>query len=298
VGRVGPEGVAMRRLVTSLFLLVLCVVPTRSEVSVNPHGERPNLIIFGSITDDPNPLGLWSALRPVPDEGILNSDGDQRGDGRPDTAIDPTTGNPVVVWAYNLGTDYEIALARWTGSEWGSPRFLSAGPENDLDPRLFIRPGGFVHVVWWQDGPTPEVVLMNGMLGLDPWGPPITVTAGGETGRRPSVAVFDDKLHVAFERDSTVAGMAQDVVVAQQQTNGTFAFQVVASTTRSGPLDVVFHVGDDTVWLDWKQSDNEMGWAELEASGWTSPDPQTWPDDSWIGTEDTRALIRAMAAAP
>ena len=40
----------------------------------------------------------------------LNPDGYARGDGRPHLALHPSTSQPMVVWAYWAGTDYDIAF--------------------------------------------------------------------------------------------------------------------------------------------------------------------------------------------
>ena len=62
------------------------------------------------------------------------------------------------------------------------------------------------------------------------------MTAGSETGRRPSVTIFDGKLSVDYEWDSTSPGMAQDIVVA--------TLQPASRMERAAPgLSVVLIIG-------------------------------------------------------
>ncbi len=266
-----------------------------AEISVDPTGT----IILGTIIEGPDPVGIWIQYRPVGANQVLNPSGDARGDGRPDivfkTVVDD--GDPVGTWAYNAGTDHDIAFSEWDGTAWTAIEFLTSSTSDEVDPRVFVDIDGTVHVAWWVAG-TEKVYVATRPAGTTMWDPPVLVTGGSETGRRPSVSVFAGELKVTYERTSSVGGMAQDVVVATKQGNGSFVLELVGSTVRTDPLDIMAHVADGHLWLDWKHEASEFGCAEYVGSSWTAIVPEPWPDPSWVGVEEVRKMIRKEVLAP
>jgi hypothetical protein len=275
------------RLLAAWFCWTLCST-VGAEVAVGPSGT----VVLGIITEDPNPIGVWLQYRPVPSEQVLNADGHLRGDGPPDLAWKADS-RPAAVWAYNAGSDFDIAFAEWDGAAWTATEFLTTSTQDERNPRLFIESDGTMHVVWWTQG--EEVYLSTRGAGSSVWDGPVPVTTGGETGRRPAVAVSGGELFVAYECPSAAAGMLQDVRAAMRQPNGTFNFETVGSTLRTGPLDVVLHAEQGHVWADWKHEVDEFGFAERVAGdGWSDGAAQPWTDPSWVGVEGTRRVIRSL----
>lgn len=272
----------------ALLLAFGALGAVRAEVSVDRRGAYVQILVMAGITDDPNPVGVWLQYRPIAQSEVLNASGDSRQDGRPDLSNLPD-GRPVAVWAYNAGTDHDVALAEWTGTAWGPVEFLTVSGANDLDPRIFVEPDGAVHVVWWTEGPPTRVFLLTRPAATSLWEGPIEVISGA---RRPSVAVLDDVLRVSYERDSAVPGMVQDVVVARREPGGGFATDFVESTTRFDRLDPVLHVAHDRLWLDWKQDNQRFGFSEYEQSDWGEVGEPAWPEPSWVCVEETRKTIR------
>ena len=281
-------------------LLLLACPAARAEVSADPTAGGAVAIVFGIITDDPSPIGPWQEFRPLEPGRILNADGDTRGDGRPDLAMsrvglsgEPSGFRPLVVWAYNAGGDFDIAFSEWDGGQWTPIAFLTSGIEDERDPRLFVEADGTVQVVWWTSGESEEVYLTTREAGSSGWSAPVIVTAGTETGRRPSVAVLDGQLVVAYERDSAVPGMVRDVVAAARQAGGDFVHETVGSTVRPDPLDAVVHVESGREWAEWMHEAEEFRCAERDAEGaWIPGTPEPWNDPSWIGVEHTRKAVR------
>lgn len=251
-------------------------------------------LTLGIITEDPETIGVWQQFRDLPPNQVLNPGGDTRGDGRPDIAYKvsgepgPTGSWPVVVWAYKAGADHDVAIAEWTGTAWSAIVFLTAGIEDDLDPRAFVEADGTAHVVWWTDDELDRVVLATRSAATGLWSAPIEVIAGG---RRPSVAVLDGVLRVAFERDSVVAGMQQEVVVLRREPAGSFGEESVATTARSEPLDAMLHVSGGTLWLDWMHGEGVFGSVEYGPSGWGAVAEPPWSAPTWVGVEETRRAI-------
>jgi hypothetical protein len=264
----------------------------RAEISVYPGvDQRPHSLVYG-IGDDPDPFPplRWKEFRLLPPTLVLNSAGEARGDGGPDLAWD-SDGRPLAVWAWNVGGDHDVAFAEWDGTAWTSPTFLTAGLSDDLDPRVFVESDGTVHVAWWTAG-TPSAVFVATRPAGGAWQAPIQVTGPAESGRRPSVAVLEDALLVAYERDAASPGTSQEVVVARRQPDGTFAVEYLVSTPRPDRLDVVLHSEAGRFWADWKEDGGRMGFASVGGGGWGVRSSRPWTNPSWIGVEDVRRSIR------
>ena len=130
-----------------------------------------------------------------------------------------------------------------------------------------------------------------------PWGAEVAVSAPLEPARRPTVAVFQAKLWVAYER--SVAAGGRDVVAARRLPSGGFHFQTLAHTPRESPLDVILHSEPGALWLDWKHSENEFCWMRWVGAGsFGSTNSEDWSDPTWVGSETTRKRIRHAALAP
>jgi hypothetical protein len=276
----------------ALALLSFGVLPANAEVSVHENVDLVRTLVVGSITDDPTPIGIWRQLRNTPSNRALNPDGDDRGDGRPDIAW--RSGNaPVVVWSFNHGDDRDIVYSAWTGGAWLPIQFLSVGASDDLDPRIFVTPDDSFHVVWWSEGLVPTVYLQSWSSELDGWQSAVQVSDGLIPARRPTVAVHEGRTIVAFERSpSPVNGAATDLVVATRGQDGSFQYEIVASTPRTAPLDIVLHSEAGHLWMEWIEDTANFGRSELESTGWTPVVLESSNADSWIGIEETRRLIR------
>jgi hypothetical protein len=271
----------------------------RAEVSVDPYGPFPGtvqIIVLG-ITEGPDPFGLWEQVRDIEPERILNVDGAARGDGRPDVA-EPGAGHQIVAWAYRTGTDYDIAVSEWTSDGWSEPEFLSDETTNELDPRVFVREDGTVHVVWWVEE-TERVYIATRTPDSNIWIEPLEVTPPATRGRRPSVAVWEGLLHVAYERtDPTDSSRSEIVVMRRQGIGAAFYERVIGEVPRTRPLDVMLHVHESVIWADWKHHSGDFGYSRGWADGWDPIRTTPWLDPSWVGVEETRAKIRSLVLDP
>lgn len=282
-----------------LALLVAACLPAAgfAEISTDAADSTVHTIILNSITDGPDPIGIWLQYRSIAANRILNPDGDARGDGPPDITYLPPgggaepNGRPAAIWAYNAGIDHDIAFSEWSGGSWGATEFLTAAAEDELDPRIVARPDGELHAVWWTAGAVSRVYWTTRPGGSSAWGVPVEVVTGG---RRPSVAVVGGTVYVAYQRDSTAGGMVQDVVVVRREVDGSFTEEFATSTTRGEPLDAVLHETAGTLWLDWKHEAELFGCAERGPASWGPVEFVGWPDPTWIGVEQARKIVRGL----
>ncbi len=277
----------------ALILACVLVAPAVAEVAVDSPGGYMQTIVMGAITEGPDPIGqvAWEPIRPLPALQVLNPSGFTRGDGGPSFGW-RSNGWPVVVWAYNVGPDFDVALSEWDGSSWTSTAFLTSSVANEEDPRVFVEADGTTHVVWWKEGTPSRIFLATRPSGATAWDPTVTVSPAGDQARRPSVVVSGGTLRIAYERDSAQPGMVRDVVVLEREAGGSFTEEFFVSTDRIDRLDPVLHAQDSYLWLDWKHDSDDFGCAQHDGSSWSSDAMQPWSDPSWIGVEEARRAVR------
>lgn len=278
-------------IIISTVVLLSLASPAIAEVSRTLPGGT---IIFGGTHDDPDPIGVWGQYRPIPGLQVLNASGDARGDGPPDLAAITDDLSPLGVWAYNTGTDHDIAFAEWTGSSWTPNVFLTNATDNEQHPKATREPDGTVHVVW-ENTTTGQVLLASRPAGGGSvWGVPVIVADG----RRPSIAVDGGSgdLLVAFETDGAVPGV-QKINMATHEGSG-WSTVVIASASSPDALVPMVHVEAGQVWVDWIGSAANLGCSEKEPDGWTGVELAPRTSVGWVGVEETRRAIRRQVLSP
>ncbi len=286
---------SLRSFFVVLLALAVLSVPVKAEVSVQHNGDQVTSIIMAIVDHiDPVDVQAWFPVRSDenPTISFLNPDGFARGDGRPDMGWF-ASGWPVVVWSSATGTSREIVYVEWDGTDWTTPQFLTSSTGIDeSDPRVLVTQDGTVHVAWWEEGVNDKVVMRTRTDSAG-WTAPVVVTEPTESGRRPSLVEHEGMLFVAYERTSAEEGMAQDIVVAEQHSDGGIAVRhLVTSTTRSDRLDPMLHSAAEFLWVDWKHEETEFGHAVAEGANWSNWTVSLWLDPTWIGVESTRLEIR------
>lgn len=266
------------RVLVSLLLLV--------SGGVAAADEAQHVLVVG-ITEGPDPIpqivyaesgNVWPPIALDP----------RRNDGRPHVAKDGSS--PIVVWAYKLSSDHDVALLRWVGGAWAPLEIVAGGPQNEIDPRAFVSSSGLYHVVWWVPGGTPSVQYAQGRPAT--FGYRQTVASAA---RRPSVVQWLSSVLIAFERD---AAGGQQIVLATRGAVGAFTQTPLFLVARTEPLDVVIHTEGAKLWMDWKASNTEMAYSTASGTSWSQPQTVPWHDPSWAGTEEVRKTIRQLVLTP
>ena len=238
-----------------IAMLVLSPGPIRAEVSVDPSESLASVIILGIIEGpDPIPQVLWEPVRDVDPARYLNPDGGIRGDGRPDVAIDPATGWPHVVWAYQTGGDHDIAYSRWTGAEWLDTVFLTSTTVDELDPRIFIDDSE-VYVVWWEAG-TERIWFVTQEFEGNGWMAPEMASPAQLSGRCPAIVSWGGTILIAAEKSDGAGG--NEILFATRQGVGLFATETVQVVPQNDPLEIDLHTQRGVLWMDWRQSASSL----------------------------------------
>ena len=302
-------GEAIRGRVRWLVLVVLALGIAGSwsfaEVSVGSRQSAPCFLTIGNGDggDSPWPFG-WAVVRQHVDPSLmLNPGGDDNGDGPAAWAIDPSTGNPVVAWAYWDGSDHEIVLSRWTGTEWSAWEFLTDNALDDVDPAIAVAGDGTVRVTWWRSEDGHRTVWYRDLAAES--GTPEEVTPLPRAGSRPGVALWEGDVKVAFQREE--AGL-RDVRVATRSTG--WSEELVAQTSYAGPagdgdIDVRVHALAGHLWVDWVDAEGQLGFSEWDpAAGAWGPvehEPYSWGgatgEPEPVARERARARVRTRVLA-
>lgn len=309
---------------SSLAVGLICLglgAPALAEVSTDPlprHRARTLLMdyTFTSITDgaDPIPSVRWRPYRHLPPGRQLNKSGALRPDGRPDLVYRLPTAAPLVVWAYNNGSgEHDIAFAAWEDDSWGPIRFLTSSAHlNEIDPRVFYRPDGVIHVVWTVHPVdadheslillatrTPGTVGADGTVDAEPvWSNPIRISRPGEQVGPATVAESHGQLWVAYERYLELATPRPTQIVIRRRSldeaADAYTEALVVTSSRVGKLDPLLTSMHGRLWLDWRQAPDQFGFIHLRPAdmGWSPVQAVPLPNPSWLMVEDVRQTIR------
>jgi hypothetical protein len=271
-----------------LAALAVLAGPSRAELSAEVGLSEIGVMILGVIEGpDPIPQIIWEPIRDIDPALILNPSGAARGDGRPDVAFDPATGRPHVVWAYNSGTDFDIAHSYWNGNGWTAPEFLTADAESQLDPRIFIDESA-IYVTWWEPG-AGSVWLITQPRG-NAW--QLAEQVEGQHGMRPSVVTWGGTVIVASESDDGQGG--HEIQLSTRGEQGIFNTQLVSVSSQDQALDVMLHTESDRLWMDWRHSGTQFAYSEFEGSTWNPATTVPWIDTSWLRLEQVHLAIRNL----
>jgi hypothetical protein len=251
--------------------------------------EGPDPIGLKDCYGDPTEKSATGGRKGSKTDPILPPGQVQSGHGRPDFGSNMKTGQPFMVWADRNSREHDIAFTTWTDSGWDRVEYVTSSYLDERDPQAFAAFDGSVHVAWWTDEVTPQVYVARRDLGFDGWTIARQVARGA---RRPTVAVVDGRVWVAYERDSK--SDLRHVVIATELPDGTFAERIVATSDRTQALDVEIHLDAGQLWLDWKQSGREFGFAEWIDGNWSEAKTVPWVDRSWAGERQTRRKIRDL----
>lgn len=273
-----------RTLVAILIVLVLSVAHLLWADQEESYGEVDLFDLILGIIENPDPIPQvhWVPLTVDPDSPDAREPG-ERIDGRPAFEFDRITEEPFLTWAYDMGTDHDIAVNTWRKNHWNRKiEFVTSSTVDDVDPRLYVDHHNYLYVTWWEDDSRSRIMLAK--RSGHSWGASIDIGCG----RRPSVARWQGDLVVAYERDNA---LGQEIVFARSFMGGPFVPEVVAVTTRTTRLDPIVHVRAGRMWIDWKEADNVIAFSTYDNGVWRMSMAKAWTDPSWLGELTVRHTI-------
>jgi hypothetical protein len=192
-----------------------------------------------------------------------------------------------VVWAYNNGTDFDVAYSRWNGVGWTPTEILASSVLDEVDPSIHVA-GGSLRVVWWVEQTRAVWLLSQTRSGA--WGVPERVN--GLSGMRPSAVTWEGAVLVASEADDGQGG--RQILLSTRLGQDLFDTESLASTPEDRPLDIELHVEQGKLWMDWKHSSSEFAYSEFDDGEWDPTSTLPWAEHSWVAVEEMRLAVRNL----
>lgn len=237
-----------------------------------PSARR--VVYLLEITEDPSPIGnVWRKLTaPNPLHVDLNPQGETNGDGAPSIVADASTDLVAAAWSQNSATGFDIVVSRFIADSWTAPQVVAGAPANERDPQLMLAPDGSVHLFYWVDGSTPQVLHSVAPSDLSSWSTPVVVSQPGVASCRPAGAFYNGVLRVAYEVHNFGSGNTPRQVVLARFEGGAFTPEVVAMTNNLGDVRPQVHSHAGHLWVDWVDHETtggsgELAWTRLNAQG-------------------------------
>lgn len=272
------------------FLLTLAALPPASVpcfaevgVGMSQRGDEDQIsgvYILSSITEDPDPTSaIWARYNPESGSRyVLNDQGDVNGDGKPSSVLNPVSGLPIVAWARNDATGFDIVLSTFAGGAWTTPVVLAGSTDDELDPFLLVDPtDGTVHLLYWVDNASPRVMHREAPADLTSWSAPVQVSDPGEIAARPAAALHLGDLRVVYEAHTLGPGGTPRQIILAIRSGGSFTSELLATTGFEGENWPQVHCGSDRVWVEWIDADGEMSWTrQIAAGSWSAFEVETF----------------------
>ena len=259
-----------------LLLGTLVVGPAFAEVGIalgDSESGPVTLYELKIIVDDSNPT--WTRFNPdSPARKILNDQGEVNGDGRPFTLVHPDTNIPSVLWGKNNGNGSDIVVSTFQSGSWSTPTTVVVGIiVDDPEPIGVVDPAdGSVHVFYWTEQPGPQVMHTQAPADLSSWTAPTQVSPAGEIALRPSAVFHQGVLKVAYEcHNLGPGGTPRLIELATEDGVGDFTYETIATSHYEGGNHVEVHSGLDVLWVDWVDTETEIGWTRDSGSGSWEP---------------------------
>jgi len=168
---------------------------------------------------------------------------------RPAIAIDGQN-RPHVVFANEIGGNFEIYYVRWEGSAWSLPRNVSSTSGVSSNPDIAIADDGTIHVVWADNTPGYSVIYhaksTNGTL----WSNfPIPSANGGV----PAIAIGDDGIvHVSWQNLDEEFN-CYDIYHSQWDGSAWSLPENISDSLNDSTIADMAVAGDNTVHLVWEE---------------------------------------------
>jgi hypothetical protein len=165
---------------------------------------------------------------------------------------------------------------------------LTAGPEDEKDPRVFVNDAGVIYVIWWVDVEQPYVMLTSRRLSLSNWDIPMRISPAQQSAVRPTVVQGNSTVWVAYERiaaGSIETSHSRELVILRRNGNDAFAVEQLVSSQESAALNPVLDFAAGRLHLTWRDSAAAYGCSVWSNTGWGEPFYLVREEASWLGLE-------------
>jgi hypothetical protein len=274
----------------AVALLSVVSLPLQAEVGVSDIEFTGPYVL--AIIDDPDPTTLsWRRYTPAGDSSriVLNEQGEANGDGPPSVLFNTITRMPIVAWARNSATGFDVVLSHLVDGAWSQPVVLAGLSADELDPFLALdETTGTVHLVYWINDAAPRIVHRQAPADLSSWSDPQVVSGPAEIAARPAATFVDGVLRVIYETHNGTLGGTPKLIVLASSTGSGFSFETLGSSLYAAPNRPQIHGRPGRFWAEWIDGVDEMTWTrEVAGGGW---DPIN--AEPFTGTEERDYFVR------
>lgn len=142
---------------------------------------------------------IWTKIRQIPDELVLNQFGDRLGDQVPVFMLSPVEDLAFAVWAMNEG-DYEIVYSKFEEGAWSDPINISNDHLNDVQPTIDIDSIGNLFIAWQKEYSNIAQIFASGIsAGTHDIVHPIRISDGLSDATAPSLKAVGEDVFVAYQ---------------------------------------------------------------------------------------------------
>ena len=199
-----------------LPFLVLSLLPglALAEVSVQiDHQTGAVKRVFYLVRSRGARPIVWAQVRPgVPQNQLLNPQGDVTGDLAPVIRLHPQTGNPWAVWPMRVANQYQVGVSYWTGTGWSPTQRIVTAPDpyyyDEVQPSFTFDFAGNPFVVWERAEPTHQILFSTLMGGV--WTPPLLLSDPSLDSRGPSIEMDGARARISYATPTGTVTLTYD----------------------------------------------------------------------------------------
>jgi hypothetical protein len=205
----------------------------------------------------------------------------------PDTTINPVTGQiSAVDTVVQSGVD-QVRCTTKVSSNLREVDLLGHPDFNGHSPRIAASPSGDVFVTWWNDAPTPQVLLSVQTYPDPAWFDPVVLSDTSEDSRNPQIVHDGTSPWIAYLildpgiTDIAVTGGANGQDPWPTRT-------LIGLTTYTGDLDLAISAESSRLWVTWVDSESDVGWSQYDyvTATWSEATVESFANDDVEAARD------------
>lgn len=268
--------------------------PGQAHVALDEAGNAVAIwMAFGGLDS-----AVRTAVRPAGGEWSEPADLSAAGKSgsAPDLAMN-AAGDAVAVWTgWDVSNQAIWATVRPAGGEWSEPEAISTADENSWAPRVGIDAAGNATVVWQPVAIGGDDVIQAALLPAGgEWSEPEPISAAGEDGRSPRIAVNAAGAAAVAWTDYEGVNLRVRAAVRPPEGGWSEPEDVSAASESAGEPELAIDPDGEAfaIWSGPLGDDLVLRAAQLPPGGeWSAPEPISVPVDGFNSYE-----LAASAAA-